>query len=726
MKYTIRTVYTILSILLGVTVFVVGPKKSVFAQYDTGGCSFLAGTRVTMKEGDVPIEKMRVGDVVRSFDPKSELLEDGVVEAVHRRENPDYYRLVFSDGIVLSATGRHPLFLGNSYRSPHPDTLTGKPQADGFEAVQFLAPGDVVYRNGEVALVTTTLTSLQKVVTPVNVYNLTVSGNETYFAQGIAVHNKSSCSILPPGTTSTPAPTSGTQAPAPYLGYCTVNCPPAPCDCGVGGVGGTCPGGCGGHQLCPAGPGECATFSSGGVTVGSCESATCWAADQGCCNPAAPTPTLAPTTTTTVGPTVAPTGPVAPPPADTPEPAPPADPVTGCDPSVWGPWTSCSGPLQTAFCTGTIRARAVKVNKTDTSCAAVLASTTYLDGTIFFDTPSSAQQLIPTTQASGAYVSWSNVLGGTYTLADIYAANYVPARACWSRSLNAPTSGEGYTTTLSVPTDNETLTWDVGYTLGAPWVQTGGANVFAAGNVISLVPNGITPRVFNLDGTGGYPGVVTYSGSGYDFDVGPTQGSTTVSSKNWLASDSRPIVNYYELLWRRFGGGTTPDSFPDLTAVAKPASRTTPYYVAGDMTTSGDWVVGDGETVIFIVSGNLTLGGKVTLTGSGFAAFIVSGNITVSPSVGGLYTSSTPVIEGIYVTSPTGTLKTGTSSVPGAERLVAQGIFVAGSFLLERDLESINQNTTTSSELFLYNPRLLFTMPDSMKDVPITWEEVAP
>jgi len=193
-----------------------------------------------------------------------------------------------------------------------------------------------------------------------------------------------------------------------------------------------------------------------------------------------------------------------------------------------------------------------------------------------------------------------------------------------------------------------------------------------------------------------------------------------------LVNETFSGVNYYELFWRRLGGGTTADSFADLGAVAKPASRTTPYYVVGDMTTTGDWNIPNGETVIFIVNGNLTLGGKVTLTGSGFASFIVNGNITVSSSVGGLYTSSTPVIEGIYITSPTGTFKTGTSSVVGKERLVAKGIFVGGGFLLQRDLDSVDANPTTSSELFIYNPRLLFSMPDSMRDVPITWAEVAP
>lgn len=68
----------------------------------------------------------------------------------------------------------------------------------------------------------------------------------------------------------------------------------------------------------------------------------------------------------------------------------------------------------------------------------------------------------------------------------------------------------------------------------------------------------------------------------------------------------------------------------------------------------------------------------------------------------------------------------GAITVAGRERFVGQGMFVAGGFLLQRDLDSVNANTTTAAELFLYNPRLLFSMPDSMRDVPITWEEVAP
>ncbi len=240
------------------------------------------------------------------------------------------------------------------------------------------------------------------------------------------------------------------------------------------------------------------------------------------------------------------------------------------------------------------------------------------------------------------------------------------------------------------------------------------------------MPGSASPRKFLTDGVGGYPGLVSYNTS-YDFDPDYAgTGENYVSSTNWLIKQPGPTIDYYTYFYSKLGGPQTADTFPDLTAVDKPASRTKPYYVVGDMTTSGDWAVADGETIIFLVNGNLTIGGKITMTGTGFIALIVKGDITVSPSVGGLYTSSTPVIEGLYITSPTGTFKTGASSVAGKERLVLRGTFVAGNFLLQRNLESVNANTTTAAELFLYDPALQFHMPKALLNVPITWQEVAP
>ncbi|MBA4419935.1 MAG: hypothetical protein C0391_02195 [Anaerolinea sp.] len=66
----------------------------------------------------------------------------------------------------------------------------------------------------------------------------------------------------------------------------------------------------------------------------------------------------------------------------------------------------------------------------------------------------------------------------------------------------------------------------------------------------------------------------------------------------------------------------------------------------------------------------------------------------------------------------------GTSETAGAEHLVVKGSVIADMFLLNRSLGI--SNSTLPAESFVFNPQLLFTMPDSMKEIPYVWQEVAP
>lgn len=368
------------------------------------------------------------------------------------------------------------------------------------------------------------------------------------------------------------------------------------------------------------------------------------------------------------------------------------------------------------------------MNATD-DCTAVRASTTAIPGAspIHSFTIAPAPSPAPLTQSGTSYVSFPPSTAGTYAISVAgIPQNYVIKKACYLTA-NPATSGEALTLLL---TDGETLRWDLGYTLGTAWVQTQAGDVYASGVLKSLVPNGITPRLFNLDSSINYPGIVTH-GTSFDFDIGSGLGSTLVSSKNWLINETYGNVDYYQTFWHRFGSPTTYDyTNPTLATAPAGCDVTTATgkacYVSGTLTVSGNWNIGSGSYV-FIIDDGLLINGSINLTGTGFVAFIVKNNITVSSSVGVVYTSSIPVVEGIYITGPTGTFYTG-ASVAGTERFVGKGIFVAGDFRLQRDLEGIagGQNTTTSSELFIYNPRLLVTMPDAMKDLPVTWEEVAP
>ena len=245
---------------------------------------------------------------------------------------------------------------------------------------------------------------------------------------------------------------------------------------------------------------------------------------------------------------------------------------------------------------------------------------------------------------------------------------YVLARACWD-SLLSGTTGEGVSQTL---TSGDTLTWDLGYTLGVSWTQVQGGDVYASASMRSFVP---ASNVFILDGAGGSPGVAIY-GQDYNFDSsGLTHGATRVSTKNWLANDTVGSSDYYQILYRQFGGAPSAVDYDHpASSVPQPTVRTAPYYVTGNMTTSGVWTAGLDQKVVVFVDGNLTIGGNITITNNGFITFIVNGNITVDPSVS--------EVDGIYITAPPGTFSTGAGDV----RLVGTGMFAAGSFLMQRDM----------------------------------------
>lgn len=195
------------------------------------------------------------------------------------------------------------------------------------------------------------------------------------------------------------------------------------------------------------------------------------------------------------------------------------------------------------------------------SCATIEAVPTtdsQINGTIHAFTSSSAGNPPPQTQSGANYVTFNNVVTGSYTLASILpSANWVLARACWTNTTTGA-SGEGLSASFA---GGQTLRWDVGYTYGTAWVQTGGGDAYASGVMKSYIPL-VTPRVFNLDGASNYPGVVLY-GTDYDFDPDTSsKGPSLVSSTNWLVNASRTTTDFYQLFYNRFGAPTTATTTP--------------------------------------------------------------------------------------------------------------------------------------------------------------------
>jgi hypothetical protein len=155
--------------------------------------SFVAGTMIQTPQGDRAVEDMKTGDEVYTFDPMTGEVVVNVVDQPISYISNHYFNLKLENGTVLRVTGRHPLYFGPQYKSRHADELTGKPQHDGFEAVWHIEAGDTLFIRGseEGPFTPVRVVGKEKVDGDIQVYNLQVAGHRTYFAEKIAVHNKS-------------------------------------------------------------------------------------------------------------------------------------------------------------------------------------------------------------------------------------------------------------------------------------------------------------------------------------------------------------------------------------------------------------------------------------------------------------------------------------------------------------------------------------------------------
>jgi len=373
----------------------------------------------------------------------------------------------------------------------------------------------------------------------------------------------------------------------------------------------------------------------------------------------------------------------------------------------------------------TVNVRARIAPNSATTCADVdNASTDWLSVGLNLRDAISNLTPIGQTAAGGAYASWSVGTPGYYSISDTAPAGY-------ALSLGCSTVGDSITG-ITAGTPGQTINWELWYKTGMGWYQAQGGDVYGANTIKSFVPQG--PRYFVLNGDGGSPGVVTF-GNTYDFDSAAgiaDIGSGWISSENWNANETYDEKNYYQIMFHRFHSPVTADYTGDTTLNTQLAGREAAYYVDGNLIIDGsNWNVASvtpKESVVVLVNGNLTIKNRINITSGGFIGFFVNGNITIDSSVGTTWSSTTPVVEGIYMTSPTGTFSTGATTAAATARFVGKGTFVAGNFSLlgQRDLEIVGHNADTAAELFIYNPELLITMPDEMKELPITWAEVAP
>lgn len=154
---------------------------------DTGSgseqCCFLKNTLVTLPDNTYKyIQDVRVGDVVKSFNPKTHSLTTSKVLVTISKTMPGYYIFALEDGTLLKVTEEHPILATNL---SYPNLVY-----DYFIKAKYLKAGDSMYRLKSGRFVKTRIISRRYIATPTRVYNMTVDGNETLFANDVAVHNK--------------------------------------------------------------------------------------------------------------------------------------------------------------------------------------------------------------------------------------------------------------------------------------------------------------------------------------------------------------------------------------------------------------------------------------------------------------------------------------------------------------------------------------------------------
>ena len=136
------------------------------------GC-FLPDTPVRKADGtEVPISAVRKGDRLLAFTAGGSVVE-ATVDQVLSHEVEEY-RIVRTGSMVLQVTPEHPFYVGEGT----------------FKTLEALRPGDSVYAYDGHGLDRQRIESIEAVFAPVRVYNLMTDAPHTFFANGIAVHNK--------------------------------------------------------------------------------------------------------------------------------------------------------------------------------------------------------------------------------------------------------------------------------------------------------------------------------------------------------------------------------------------------------------------------------------------------------------------------------------------------------------------------------------------------------
>ena len=139
--------------------------------------SFDEGTLIHTSNGMIPIEEIKIGDLVYSFNEDKDITE--LQEVTHLISNEGLYDLVSidtGDGDLINATLEHPFYINNKW----------------VDAANISQNNSLYGTNGSIKI-----NQISRIKKTSPVYNFTVNNNHTYFVgkAGVLVHNAKRCKI---------------------------------------------------------------------------------------------------------------------------------------------------------------------------------------------------------------------------------------------------------------------------------------------------------------------------------------------------------------------------------------------------------------------------------------------------------------------------------------------------------------------------------------------------
>jgi intein/homing endonuclease len=150
---------------------------------------FISGTKIQMSDGsEKNIEEIQIGDLVISYNIKSQSTEICEVIKLLKPTHDDLIKYKFDDGREIICTQDHPFYVNDFNLSSYNPQLT----IDRYEFTEQISKihvGDTVFLKNKLQTQIIEIEELD--LGPTQTYIFEVSNNHNFFANGILTHNKS-------------------------------------------------------------------------------------------------------------------------------------------------------------------------------------------------------------------------------------------------------------------------------------------------------------------------------------------------------------------------------------------------------------------------------------------------------------------------------------------------------------------------------------------------------